>query len=303
MDSLEKIIRKKIDRLNSVPNKFIGTIGKVQKQTFSELLSLLDSLDREEGKIILSNSNFDKAGQIANKLGQSIFDTDYKPALKDFISEFSTQAEITDSFFSRSFDSFEPSELYKNVLKSSQKNTLKLLSQEAIGKEFVDPMREILSSSVTNGQNFSEAVKTLRNFIEGDDKLEGTLERYVKQVAKDSFSISDRQYTQTITNDLEIEWYVYRGGLIASSRPFCTMNNDKYFHKKEIEDFGRGIDIDGKKLTPEELQGRKAGTDSSTIFVFAGGYNCDHSWLPVSISIVPKDVIERNIKKGYYETT
>ena len=301
MTELEKIIRKKIDRLDSVPNKFSNTIGNSQKKIFEELLVLLESLDRKEGLIVLSNSNFIKVDQIADRLTKAVFDTDYKGALKNFVSEFSTQAEITDQFFKASFKDFEPSELYKNVLKSSQKKTLNLLSSEAVGKNFIEPVKEILSTSVTTGQSFTDAVKSLRVFIEGNENIEGTLERYVKQVAKDAFSVSDRQYTQTITNDLEIEWYVYRGGLVSDSRPFCIMNNAHYFHKKEIEDFGNGIDVDGSKLTSDELKGRIKGTNSSTIFVYCGGYSCNHSWLPVSIEIVPADVIERNVKKGYYE--
>lgn len=301
MGSLETIIRKKIDRLESVPNKFANTIGNAQKQIFEELLTLLESIDRKDGLIILSNANFIKIEQITNKLRQAVFDSDYKPALQKFMSEFSTQADITNEFFKISFDNYKPSELYKNVLKSSQKKTLELLGEEAITQNFIDPIKEILSSSVTTGQSFTDAVKSLRGYIEGNKELEGGLEKYVKQIAKDSFSFSDRIYTQTISNDLEIEWYVYRGGVIEGTRYFCREYHGKYFHKKEIEDFGRGIDIDGNELTQEELRGRIEGTDSSTIFVYAGGYNCEHSWLPISIEMVPPEVIERNIKKGYYE--
>ena len=301
MDSLEKIIREKVDRLESVPNKFANTVGNSQKQIFQELLTLFEGIERKDGLIILSNSNFSKIEQIADKLRKAVFDSDYKPALQQFMNEYNTQAEITNKFFLKSFSDFEPTQLYKNVLRSSQKKTLELLGEEAIAQNFIDPIKEILSTSVTTGQSFPDAVKSLRAYIEGNPELEGGLERYVKQVAKDSFSFSDRQYTQTISNDLEMEWYVYRGGIVEGTRYFCREYNGKYFHKKEIEDFGNGIDIDGSDLTQEELRGRIEGTDSASIFIYCGGYNCFHSWLPVSIELVPREVVERNISKGYYQ--
>ena len=48
-------------------------------------------------------------------------------------------------------------------------------------------------------------------------------------------------------------------------------------------------------------QGKMYGTNESTIFVTAGGYNCQHSIMPVSVFAVPKADIERNIKNGNFE--
>jgi hypothetical protein len=42
-------------------------------------------------------------------------------------------------------------------------------------------------------------------------------------------------------------------------------------------------------------------TDSSTIFAYAGGYNCQHSILPVSEAAVPTDTLKEAIAKGFYK--
>jgi hypothetical protein len=41
-------------------------------------------------------------------------------------------------------------------------------------------------------------------------------------------------------------------------------------------------------------------TDSTTIFAYRGGYNCQHSILPVSEAAVPKEVLKEAIAKGFY---
>ena len=42
-------------------------------------------------------------------------------------------------------------------------------------------------------------------------------------------------------------------------------------------------------------------TDPQTIFAYVGGYNCQHSLLPVSVFSVPKIAIQDAIEKGYYK--
>jgi hypothetical protein len=44
-------------------------------------------------------------------------------------------------------------------------------------------------------------------------------------------------------------------------------------------------------------------TNEDTIFVNAGGYNCQHSILPISTFAVPKEVGLSAFEKGYFEPT
>ena len=81
-----------------------------------------------------------------------------------------------------------------------------------------------------------------------------------------------------------MKYYLYTGGLLKSTRPFCKERNGKFFKKEEVQSWG---DLD-------DWAGKMEGTNSKTIFQTAGGYNCQHSILPVSEAVVPKKVIERN---------
>ena len=89
--------------------------------------------------------------------------------------------------------------------------------------------------------------------------------------------MSDRAVTNTVAEQLGLNWYLYTGGLLDTTRPFCKARNGKYFRKEEVQSWA----------TLGDWAGRMAGTDEKTIFVTAGGYNCQHAILPVSEAAVP----------------
>ncbi len=189
--------------------------------------------------------------------------------------------------------------MYTNLLKVSQRNAIQLLNEDAFSQALIAPIQASLNAAVTTGQSFTDTLSQLRFIIEGDDTVDGRLISHVKRVAYDSFAISDRAYTNTIATDLGLDWYLYSGGKVKETRCFCDERKRKYFHKNEIKAWGEGKDL-GPCGQDGGWQGRNANTDSATIFFYVGGFNCKDSLLPVSIKSVPKEAIDRAIKKGYY---
>lgn len=291
MATLAEIIAKKAQRLEEIPDELISSVEKIQKTIFDDLIILIEDLETVDGKIVLSNRNLMQVEIIVNKLSETVFGSQYLEAVGSFAAEFNTQAELNKEYFEKILgDEFIDKALYDNILKASQKNAVELLSDAGVNNAFLNPMKDILNTSVSTGQSFGDAVKALRAFVEGNSEVDGTLLRHVKQVARDGFSFADRQYTNIIANDIGLEFYLFFGGSVRDSRDFCTHRKGKYFHKKEIEGWAS-----------LNWQGKAQGTTKSTIFVVCGGYNCLDSLLPVSTKRVPKEVIQRAIDKGYYK--
>ena len=98
--------------------------------------------------------------------------------------------------------------------------------------------------------------------------------------------------------ELGTQFYVFVGVDIMSTRSFCKERNGKYFHFKEIMDWAS-----------EDWEGKHPKTNEKTIFKYVGGYcmkgdrneRCTHMLMPVSQFVVPKDVLIRNIEKGYFQ--
>lgn len=298
---LHEILIEKEKRLESVPDKLATRTESVQKKILKELISELDSLERENGRIKMTNKNMNTINKIAAYITDFIFEqTEYQAALIAFSKEFNIQAGLTQDFFIALQGDFKDKEIYRNNIKLSQKQSIELLAKAGVNQIFINPMKDILQASITSGATYADAIEALTIFVIGNKNKEGTLLSHVKQVAYDGFAFSDRQYVKMISKDLEYEFYQYFGGLVRDSRCFCIQRSNGIFHEKEIEYWGETPSLWDKKPGCDKGGGRIPSTNASTIWTYAGGYHCLHQIIPVLLSAVPKKVINKAVKEGYY---
>jgi len=296
MPTLAQLLTRKASRLDNVPDDFASFVGGIQPEVYDELLRLLSTLEIVNGKYALTEANLAKVEVIVQQLNTFLFNTEYLVAVTNFAAEFNTQAILNNDIMKAFFQGFEEKELYLAALRRSQATAIDLLNEAGVDQAFLTPLRESLTDSITTEQGIVEANIKLRNQIIGTEETEGLLLRHTKQVARDGFTISDRTYTTAIANDLNMEWFKYVGGRIKDSRDFCVTDKvgvfrlNQFFHRNEVSEWGN----------IKQWQGRINITDSNNIFILAGGWNCLHSIQPVSITIVPQDVIDRNIANGNF---
>lgn len=292
MPDLREIIKDKVHRLESIPDKFLSAVEKTEATIYAEITTLLDAIKTDsKGNIIRSKANLAAIEEVIIKLKKVAFGKEYTEALVSFAKQFNTQKKVNDDYFSKAFPDYVPTEAAEEIVKISQKNTVALLSGQSVDNAFFNPIRQQMVNAVASGATREEMILGIRQVALGDKDSDGRLLSYAKQIAHDAFAMSDRSYTAMIAEDLRAEWYKYSGDVIPTSREFCITRHEKYYHRKEVEAWG--------DLKPWD--GRMAGTNNKTIFTTAGGYQCRHSIIPVSISIVPDTVIKRNIENGNYK--
>lgn len=281
---------KKFDRINTVPEEFLKKVPASEREVYDRVVELLAKLEVKNGKYVISNKNLKIAAQIATELRGALLSSSYVNAVTDFAKQFDVQKDVNNELFTRLFPEFAPTELTNSIMNIAKRNTIDLLLNRASDTDFVAPLRTTIEQAVINGAGFRETLTSIKNFIEGNEDVDGALLRYSKTYAHDSFAVADRSYTAIVSYEIGAEWFLYSGGKIETTRRFCLDRYGKFFHRKEVEAWGKLGDWNGK--VPE--------TDSDTIFSYAGGYNCMHSILPQSIMAVPRDVIERNILSGNF---
>lgn len=305
MAGSKSLIKKKNKRLKEVPEEFLSSVEKYQKKLFINVLALLDNIKRgSDGRIIFSSedlSNLAAIQSIEQGIKSALLSGDYLKAVDSFAQEFNEQANLTNKYFRDIFKTFERSAAADAVLTTAKENAVTLLIGEPLDTNFLLPIKSLLEDSVQSGASWADTVQTIRDYVEGTEDADGRLLKYSKQIAHDEFSISDRSVTNIIAEEVEAEWYFYSGGEVLATRCFCDERNGQYFHYKEIESWGNGQNLDKCDLGDGTWAGEREGTNAQTIFVFAGGYNCEHSINPVSVFDVPMEVIRRNIDNGNYE--
>lgn len=292
----------KVRRLTTVPDDFLSKIPAAESEVYNKVVELLSRLEIKNGKYIISSANLEIAANISQLLREALLSSSYVQAVAEFAGEFDQQAAVSNKLFASTFPGFKPSEVAQNLVQIAKRDAIDLLLNRESDSAFVAPLTETITQAVVNGSGYGETLKSIRTFIEGNDKIDGALLRYSKQQAFDTFAVADASYTSLVSEQLEAEWFFYSGDVISTSRPFCEERHNEYFYYKEIEGWPEGRRQEGQS-TPDQ-NGNWAGkipeTNSTTIYSYRGGFNCGHSIIPVSIFSVPKEVIQRNITAGLF---
>lgn len=106
-------------------------------------------------------------------------------------------------------------------------------------------IKDFMTNSLVTQQGFFSTKEKLKTMIEGAPDKSGQLQKYYRNFVYDSISIADRAVADMYRNDLGLQFAIYAGGLIATSREFCINHNGKVYHISEIEKFNPPGDYPG----------------------------------------------------------
>jgi hypothetical protein len=302
--SIEQLIREKTDRLESIPDGMLSKLEKLQKDIFPVVVDLISTLQRDsEGFILFSKTNLAISENIRSQLRAALLNSEYVEIVADFADEFDIQATVTDSYLAKVFPEFVSGGIASDIVKQSKKTAVEIFINGITDEAFADAISKQVTLAVNNNASFTETFKNIREIVTGNDEVDGKIQQYAQQVAHDQFALADRAYTSQVSEELKAVWFYYSGSQIKTTRPFCAERHNRYFYYKEIELWGEGKKTEGLSLPQKngDWSGKIEGTNSKTIFTNAGGWNCRHSIIPVSIFIVPKEVIQRNIQEGFFK--
>lgn len=275
---------------------FSASIIRAQNRLYNRIIAVLKDLELDsDGYIKQSSVNRRILREAQDVFDNLIQDPVYRGAVNSQMRIIPKIDAANTKYFVAISKVFSPS---KNFIKDLQKQVIRDVNSNLLNEGLIvkvkQPLNSILSQNVNSGGNFAGFTDQVRNFIKGGE-VEGRLLSYTKTYVSDTLFSYSRTWQQAVTVDLDLEFYLYSGGLISAgkgssgSREFCIERSGEYFHKKEIESWA---DLDWK--------GKNPNTTRSSIFTLLGGYNCRHSLIPVSDTIVPKEVIDKAREEGYY---
>jgi len=288
----------RLQRLIKVPDAFIERLSPIQEQIFKKLLAKLAALKQVNGMIVPSLENLKVIDSIREFIHDELIKSDYSSAVRDYAKEFDKQAGLNAAYYTKQFNSEFSTVLADAAVKQTKKAVVQALITDSVQVNFLTPLENTLSVAVQSGAGFSDTISAIRDFVEGNSDVDGAILKYSKQIAHDAFANADRAYNSAVSDELEVEWFLWAGGQIDTSRCFCIERHGKYYHYKEIEAWGRGEDV-GECGFP--WAGMNRATDAQTIFNYAGGYGCLHTVAGVSIFSVPKEDVMRNVDNGNYQ--
>jgi hypothetical protein len=286
--SIFESMQKSIDALEK-------SIPSIEKSIFDNLTVELSKLESVNGNIKTSVNNLKQVQKIKNSLNNIILNDDYKQDVNTYLDSFKDTKGLLDDYFSTIVSDFNgKSELFKEILTNSLSVTTESLLGAGVSNDIINPISDYLSKSVTSGSNITELIEDLKLKIEGDPDNLGYLMKNVKQIATDSLNQYSANYIQTVSNDLGLVWFKYLGGNRKTSRCFCIEREGNYYHLSEVQKWGSTPSLwSSCKTKLHKGGGMIAGTNSSNIFTYRGGWQCNHQTMPVSELSVPKKDLDR----------
>lgn len=249
-----------------------AALPKIFAQLSDEVIGLVSelSLDPDDRAKTLRETITLKR-KIADSLVENVT---YQAAVASVVGGFEKIAKLTDDYMSLILDDYSrKKDLYNAILRVNIDQTKNLLLGAGVRDNFSGAIQEVLKAFVSGVGTSKELQKTLRTFIKGSATQKPFLERYIRQTTSDAVMIFNREYINTISEDLNVKHYYYAGVIVADSRDFCIARTGRGFTRKEVEDWA----------SLGKWQGRMPNTNKTTIFSYCGGYNCQHELYPISL--------------------
>lgn len=298
-------IKKIIDTVDSSINGFMDKVPTIQKNIYKEILTLTKDLKLDaKGNIKNTIDNYRILSQLRMRLRRVIFDKEYIKASKELIKSFDTISEVQQSYFATfaTSKSATTQEILNIVRQDSIDRTALYLSEQGIDLNIISKTQSILQSNITSGGSYAEFQEAMKVYINGNTNNLGAFEKYANTIVIDSINTYSRTYSTILTDDLGLEWFMYTGSLLETSREWCKyMVKKKYVHKSEFQTILTG-NIDGVDICSDKIpcnaktklpNGMKADTNTSNITNYAGGWNCGHAFYAVAKEAVPKNIRDK----------
>lgn len=264
-------------------NIYASQVASVESKLYNDLSTVLKFTETDSEGYILQNAGNRQVLRAAQKqFDETINNSIYQDAVERHLRVIPKIDAINEAYFESVSSAFKPNRVFITSIQNQAIETVNsFILQDGLAANVQLPLNQILNQNINTGGQFTGMLKQVREFVVGDQN-EGRLTSYSRTYLRDTVFQYARSYQQSVTADLKLEWYLYSGGLIDHSRPFCIERAGKYFTQKEVESWA-SIDWAGKNpLTTE-----------SSIFVLCGGFNCAHQLIPVHKSIVPEEALER----------
>ena len=272
-EKLLKLAREMARVADSTAKDITGAIDVTAQKKLSKLIVELTKLTGKGGKFSANIKTLRSAVEIIRGIDDLRTDPQLQKAMKKYNVSFAELATLNNSYVNTAFEIATKSALAEDVTASALALVEATLSKEALnytlGSSIISTVKQTILSKGTIG----ELEDNLMQLMFGNEGNGGIIDANVSRIARDSVFQYNRDYLNAISAGIDIEYYLYAGSEIKSSRPFCKDRNDEVWSKEEV--------ISWNKL---DWQGKKEGN----IFSNVGGYNCRHRLLPYPAELVEK---------------
>jgi hypothetical protein len=287
-------INKLLKELNDSVENFNSSLNVIQADVLAEVEVLIKDIYLSGNNITQSVSNLKKIPKIYDRIEKVVISPEYKARVIEFGKAFGTVENLLDNYFYELIEEYSAPKVLEEIKKLAIQETVNSLTEAGIRANVSDKIGSILKDNIESGAKYTDMVKELKTFIVGDSETVGAMESYAGTITTDAINEYAATYNKIITDDLDMDWYVYVGALVGQSRELCEkLVAKKFIHKSELPQIVKG-NIDGVQIPVSKKTGlpygMKAGTTANNFQIKRGGWKCNHLLMPTSEERVPIEI-------------
>ena len=281
---------KLIDKLDRL---FIKEVAKLEAKFYAQVQSFYDRHINTDGRRVeksarnyanlngLDNVAKDFVNKEASKISNSV--------AQGFVKLINENENYFGGirYISKTLKSKVQDELLARYGANVKKGRLIILKSGWLQKlaNVTDPfvrMQEIGLNAVAQGIPLERLRKEIKNAA--FDSGARTIKHHFKTNANDAYAQFDRAAQVTYADELNLEAFIYEGGLIDETRPFCEKRNGLVFTREEAE-LWANLQWAGKNKDYVPMRD-------------LGGHNCRHhpSFIPNELAIVLRPDLNEKLK-------
>lgn len=132
-------------------------------------------------------------------------------------------------------------------------------------------VKELVNAGAASGVPIGKLTRQVEVLVKGTREVPGVFQRQFQPVVFDTYQAFDRASNKVYADKLQLDTFIYAGGLIETSREFCRKRNAKVFTLEEAAKWSQDPDL--PKKSSERASGVITGYDPT---VDLGRWNCRH---------------------------
>lgn len=278
IDELKKLLKEMAVSMEDTVDGVNKAATKAQKQVFELLMMNIDLLDSSNGSLVPNQPLAHKFAQLQKDI-EAIIGNIYEPALKEY---FTSYAGVEDNTLKlhREYNGIEVPKSTFTAARQAIYNQAEYYLLKGLADAYIQPAKFLLMEQVATGTRIDKARSIVRNWDNGtlgagelsSDRPTPRLQAYATQIARDTIYTYNGTIQDVIKKKFNLDKFIYVGGLVKDSRPFCKhlVAQNRKIELKEIP-----------QLVIAYPQGLRPNTIMENFLEVRGGFNCNHIAMPV----------------------
>ena len=282
LKELNALARKRSKALREAESGLLEKAGGLENKLLAFVRNtFLPSLDISNNRVSNSIGNLRKVNDSSSL--KAFMRKVVNVAMYEYYqSEFNKVTGLTNSYY----NTFEPKEAQqKKILERGAVIVDGYLDSVFDNNQIVRSIQGTVRNAVSTNQALSVAGQLLQEQIQGKEDKFGLVKSYHYQNGYDEFQAYSRTLDEDYSKVLELNYAIYAGGEMKTTRDFCTERNGNVYNRETILSWD-----------DEEWQGKKP---NNNILIDLGGYNCRHDLDWISFNLAKR--LDPSIEKSTFD--